>query len=621
MKIIYLFLLICYLWSTSILAIDWKWLGNSTAVVTNYSEAFNVDGSPTNLSNISNRLDADLLTDFYGMLPEGIQVSPELLTGSFSNINVKSDLAPGAAVTVKVTFLNEGAGYKNSLGYFIYQTDTPPTQVEDVEHIVIMPNTSKTDSGGSLDSGDQVDLMIQLTAGQSIGFFINSHGWAGQYGQQKSTFLYGQPFYTLASLNPSVGLGQRYHVVLNDTRSNTEGGSGFFAYGFEDILTTGGDKDYNDLIFNVEVTPISAIEDYQEATVIESVNSQVNTKTGVLAFEDNWPMTDDYDFNDAVLKYNITTTLDGDNNNHTVKSITMIYDIKAIGASFHNGIAVRIPGLSENMIESVTLEKTLGASTNTIVIGSQVTTELGSGEVVSYSYPLIKDSEFGDNFASFTLSEDLFEELSTFNTNSKVYETFACMYKTTSSSTMCPLNTTSATLKLSINVNAGQLTDDALGEMPFDHYLFGTHKNNLYPYSRKNSNLDWFTPWKNHFTDRDSATGPGPGKYLEIHLKEFSSGTNVFEEDFSLTNFDGAVTVDAQEHSQGNPFISTQIFRRGILTGNLPWVLDLPDDWRHPRERVDISQAYPNFFSWAEDNSSNTDWYSSDVNENKLYID
>jgi LruC domain-containing protein len=621
MKIVYMLLLALSLSSTSVLSIDWKWIGHSTAVVTNYTEAFNFDGSPKNLNNIANRLDADLLGDFYGMLPEGVSVDPLLLTGSFTNISVKTDLAPGSAVTVKVTFLNEGAGYRNSLGYFIYQTDNPPSQIAEVEHVVIMPNTSKTNSGGSLDTGDQIDLMIQLTAGQSIGFFINSNGWASQYGQQKSTLLYGQPFYTLESLNPIVGLGQRYHVVLNDTRSDTEGGSGFFAYGFEDILTTGGDKDFNDLIFNVEVTPISAIEGYQEADVIESVNSQVNTKMGVLAFEDNWPLTGDYDFNDAVLKYNITTTLDGDNNNDTVKSITMIYEIQAIGASFHNAIAVRIPGLSESMIESVTLDKTINGTTNSIVLGSQVSTEMGSGEVVSYSYPLIKDSEFGDNYVSFTLSEDLFEELSTFDGSTRVYETFNCIYKTTLSTAKCPSNTASATLKLSININSGQLTDDALGAMPFDHYMFGTHKNNLYPHSRKNTDSDWFTPWKNHFTNRNAAAGPGPGKYLEIHLKEFSSGTNVFEKDFTLIDFSGAITVDAQDYSLGNPFISTQIYRRGILTGNLPWVLDLPYSWRHPRERIDISQAYPDFFGWAEDNSINTDWYNSNVNEKNLYIE
>ncbi len=595
------------------LSIDWRWVGNNQAIVNNYSQAFEVDGAPKNLVDISSRLDADLLTDFYGMVPEGVEVAASLLNSNFSNISVKDDLAPGSAVTVKVTFLNEGAGYKNSLGYFIYQTDAPPASIEDIEHIIIMPNTSKTYSGGSLNSGDQLDLMIQLTAGQSIGFFINSNGWDGTRGKQKSSFLYDQPFYTLESLNPTVGLGQRYHVIFNDTRSSTEGGSGFFAFGFEDILTSTGDKDYNDLIFNVEVTPISAVEDYQEATVIESVSSQVNKKKGVLAFEDNWPLIDDYDFNDAVIAYDITTTLDGDNNNDSVKSITLIYGIQAIGASFHNGLALRVPGLTESMIETVTLEKTLNSSTNVIGANSQVTTQLGSGEFVTYDYPLIKDSEFGDSSVSFTLSEDLFEELSTFNGDEMVFATPSCMYKTTLSSTKCPASTASATLKLTIDLKINSLLSSSLGSMPFDHYLFGTHKNNLYPYSRKNSDSDWFSAWKTHFSNHIASQGPGPGKYLEIHLKEFQSGTNVFEKDFSLSDFSGALAIDAKEHSIGNPFISK--------TGNLPWVLDLPENWRHPKERVDISQAYPNFYNWAGNNETHNDWYITNVNENKLYTE
>jgi LruC domain-containing protein len=595
------------------LTIDWKWIGSSSPVVTDYQEAFELEGAPINLVNILNRLDDELLDDFYGMVPEGVQASNSLLTNSFTNISVKDDLAVGAAVTVKVTFLNEGAGYKNSLGYFIYQTNNPPTSIADIEHIIIMPNASKTNSGGTLTSGDQLDLLIQMTAGQSIGFFINSNGWDGNRGKQKSSFLYDQPFYTLESLNPAVGLGQRYHVIFNDTRSSTEGGSGFFAYGFEDILTSGGDKDYNVLIFNVEVTPISAVENYQAAPVIESINSQLNNKKGVLAFEDNWPLTDDYDFNDAVLAYDITTTLDGDNNNDSVKSITLTYEILAIGASFHNGLAVRIPGLNESMIESVTLEKTLNSTTNTIEVGSQVTSQLGSGEFVTYDYPLIKDSEFGDSSASFTLSEDLFEELSSFDNNSMIFATLSCMYKTTASSAQCPANTTSATIKLSINLNSNTLLSNDLGSMPFDHYLFGTHKNNYYAYSRKNSDSDWFSAWKAYFSNHIASQGPGPGKYLEIHLKQFESGTNVFEKDFSLSNFSGAVAIDAKNYSIGNPFISK--------TGNLPWVLDLPENWRHPKERADISQAYPNFYNWAGDNNTHTDWYNNNVNENKLYTE
>ena len=155
--------------------------------------------------------------------------------------------------------------------------------------------------------------------------------------------------------------------------------------------------------------------------------------------------------------------------------------------------------------------------------------------------------------------------------------------------------------------------------MPFDHYLFGTHKNNLYRFSRVNAENNWFSAWQNNFSSLDSASGPGPGRFLEIHLKQYS-GTNAFEANFSLSDYPNAVVVDAQHSgSEGNDFISKQTVRNGVLTGNLPWVLDLPANWKHPSERIDISNAYPDFFNWAENNNTHTDWYQSNINLNALF--
>lgn len=611
---------------TSQAAINWKWMGSSSAVVTSPDNDFDQStGKPLNVSNISERLDANLLDDFYGMLPEGQQVTPELLNGSFNNIDIRGDLEPNQSVTIKVAFLNEGAGYKNALGYFVYQTDTPPASMDDVKHILIFPNSSKTGSGGALNEGDQVDLLIELVAGQSIGFFINSNGWNGSYGYQQDYMLYGQPFYTLPSLNPTVGLGQRYHVVLNDSRSSAEGGSGFFAYGFEDIKTTYGDRDYNDLIFNVEVTPITAVEGYQEAIVIQSVNDSVETKTGTLAFEDNWPLIGDYDLNDVVVSYQITKTGDGENNNLTLKSLQLDYQIEAIGATFHNGLAVSIPGVGESMIESVTLTNTLNGEVRTITTDTQVSTKIATNsgnQQVSYPFPLIKDSELLNSAVSFTLSEDLFEELSTFDPSALVFETHSCLFNTiesTAGTNSCPAGTTAATLRLTVNLKPGVLGLNQIGVMPFDTYLFGTNKNELFSYSRRNDEQDWFSAWKGYFSDRESAKGGGPGKYLEIHLKQYS-GTNAFESDFCRNDYPNAVVVDAQNGGNGgNSYISLQTDRNGRLTGNLPWVLDLPANWKYPRERVDISNAYPGFFGWAEDNNTNTDWYLTNINNNVLF--
>ncbi|GAM74229.1 hypothetical protein JCM19241_5425 [Vibrio ishigakensis] len=75
-----------------------------------------------------------------------------------------------------------------------------------------------------------------------------------------------------------------------------------------------------------------------------------------LAYEDNWPYTADYDMNDVVMHYRITEILrDGE----VVKS-RIEGRLAAVGADYHNGFAVRLPG-----ILSADIDTTLLASTTT----------------------------------------------------------------------------------------------------------------------------------------------------------------------------------------------------------------------------------------------------------------
>ena len=145
---------------------QWLWLDTSEdlskATSNVHQPHFTQMGTPHSIVNISEQLDSYLLDSFYAMVPEGQRVSSDLLENTFNNISVKADFE--GEVTVKVAFLNEGAGYKNTLGYFIYPTDTPPQRnaLDEIEHVVIFPNASKVRSGGELHQGDQVDLKINF---------------------------------------------------------------------------------------------------------------------------------------------------------------------------------------------------------------------------------------------------------------------------------------------------------------------------------------------------------------------------------------------------------------------------------------------------------------------------
>lgn len=75
--------------------------------------------------------------------------------------------------------MNEGAGYRNTLGYFVFDTNNPPVNKDEIEaHVIIFPNTSKAPDG-EMQEGDTIDLNVQLTAGQTLAFFIIPNGWGG----------------------------------------------------------------------------------------------------------------------------------------------------------------------------------------------------------------------------------------------------------------------------------------------------------------------------------------------------------------------------------------------------------------------------------------------------------
>jgi len=71
---------------------------------------------------------------------------------------------------------------------------------------------------------------------------------------------------------------------------------------------------------------------------------------GTLAFEDMWPGTGDYDFNDMVIDYNFNQVTDAEN---MVVEIYGEFILKAFGASFHNGFGIDL-GVNPSYINKVT---------------------------------------------------------------------------------------------------------------------------------------------------------------------------------------------------------------------------------------------------------------------------
>lgn len=83
---------------------------------------------------------------------------------------------------------------------------------------------------------------------------------------------------------------------------------------------------------------------------------------GSLLAEDHWPIQGDLDFNDLVLTYNLTYTLDAGGN---VSSLRAVFNTRAIGGTFDNGVGWRLPVAAAD-IASATRTIFGGASTSMV---------------------------------------------------------------------------------------------------------------------------------------------------------------------------------------------------------------------------------------------------------------
>ena len=116
-------------------------------------------GKPDDVTYIDNYPDA-FFQRIANALPESELNEAFITNDAGSTIYLKEE------GDVFVTFLHEGAGYKNSFGYFTFDADNPPATISDVREIIIFPNLSYP----HLRQGDRVNIG-RFPAGTSIGFF------------------------------------------------------------------------------------------------------------------------------------------------------------------------------------------------------------------------------------------------------------------------------------------------------------------------------------------------------------------------------------------------------------------------------------------------------------------
>ncbi len=219
----------------------------------NYMGTYNNQGVPNYLVTPRDVVSASFLNTVNASLPERYPVpsyNPHYIkNGAQTSIEING----ADSADVWVTFVLEGAGYMNTLGFYTYDLSNPPTTVPNANQInIIFPNVSALNSGGGLIAGDKVRLG-RFAPNTGIGWVLLANAW------NSSTRLVGNGLWKLYSnhiLNPEANVNLRYHnVLLIEPTTNR------IVLGFEDIRRDNSscDNDFNDAIFYITATPNTAI--------------------------------------------------------------------------------------------------------------------------------------------------------------------------------------------------------------------------------------------------------------------------------------------------------------------------------------------------------------------------
>lgn len=221
----------------------------STKAQYQYIGTYNSEGVPNYLITPGDTVSATFRAMITATLPEYRPVpiyNPILIAaGRTETIEVS------CSSDVWISFIDEGASYRNALGYYTYDVNNPPATAPPANQIkIIFPNASKPGYGGYLQAGDKI-FLGNFPANTGIGFVLMSDGWNDSIVTPGNWTLYSN-----SAFNPEADSSLRKHtVIIRDTTTNR------LVIGFEDIRRDDSacDHDFNDLLFFATITPIACV--------------------------------------------------------------------------------------------------------------------------------------------------------------------------------------------------------------------------------------------------------------------------------------------------------------------------------------------------------------------------
>ena len=260
-----------------------------------------------------------------------------------------------------------------------------------------------------------------------------------------------------------------------------------------------------------------------------------------LAYEDQWPLSDDYDMNDVVMHYRTVEVI----RDQKLIRIDIYGELQALGGNYHNGFAVQLENIALENVNKQSLR----------LLHNNIKQQY-SGQNGATTYDIL---ESGNRNAVIMISQDLWKQV----------HSVCLYYRSEKGCQQAQVFDFEVSVPL---INPLPLAD--LPVPPYDPFIFATE--GLY-------HGDIFSE--------------APGRGLEIHLPDHAP-TEKFNTDYY------ALADDSSDPTDNRYF-------RNI--NNLPWALEIVEEWRWPSERKPLLQAYPHFQTFVESRGTEkSNWFELD---------
>lgn len=323
---------------------------------------WNSNGVPNYLTT-SDTVSSAFLTRVMSALPETKSVptfKPQYLNNILPVIEVTQ------TADIWITFVHEGATYKNVLFYYKYHKNNPPTVATDIDSLyTVFPNSSFSGSGGGLTAGNRV-LLGRFGKDTIIGFALAANGFNNSAQITPGLAIW----YSHKAFNNESSFYRDHALMLYDSATQR------YLICFEDVRRDNGtsDNDFNDAVFYASANPPTGIgnptippvnptadcdrdgvpdlfDDYPcDSTKAYDRYFPSKTEFGTLAYEDLWPSKGDYDFNDLVVRWRFHVVVSPQNNVMELKCKAFV---DAKGGSLPGGFGVEFP-FNASLVNQVT---------------------------------------------------------------------------------------------------------------------------------------------------------------------------------------------------------------------------------------------------------------------------